>query len=133
MTSISKQYSFDSAHQLNLPTCSVEENQEMFGKCNRLHGHTYTLTVEITGPINLTTGMVLNYFDLDAIVKPYVDEILDHRFLNDVFPKMLTTAENMTQEIWYALYNRGFQGNQDYHLKSITLQETPKTMARFEV
>ena len=127
MISISKQYSFDSAHQLDLPDCTIEENQAMFGKCNRLHGHTYVLTVEVTGPIDSKTGMIINYFDLDAFMKPYVDGLLDHELLNDVFPGMLTTAENMVQVIAAQI-----QEMLHVHLASVTLQETPKTTAKWQ-
>ena len=101
----------------------------MFGKCNRLHGHTYKLTVEVTGPVDRTTGMVLNYYTLDELVKPVVDDILDHQFLNDVFPNMLTTAENMVDRIALWLCEV-FPHN--VHLSALTLQETPKTVARWE-
>ena len=68
MISISKSYSFDAAHKLDLPECTIDENLAMFGKCNKLHGHTYTLTVEVSGRIDPKTGMILNYFDLDKII-----------------------------------------------------------------
>jgi len=126
MISISKSYSFDSAHKLDLPSCTIDENNAMFGKCNRLHGHTYKLTVEISGEVDRTTGMVLNYFTLDEIVKPYVDGVLDHQYLNDVFPDMLTTAENMVVAIGEELV---FKLPHNVRLAGIMLQETPKTTA----
>ena len=95
MITISKRYDFDAAHQLHLDHCSAAENEAMFGKCNNLHGHTYSLVVEVGGRIHPETGMVLNYFDLDKIVKPIVDGKLDHTFLNDLFENVLTTSENM--------------------------------------
>lgn len=103
----------------------------MFGKCARLHGHTYHLDVVITGLVNPSTGMILNYFDLDRVVKPYVDEVLDHRFLNEVFPEMLTTAENMVEVIGRTLVDLlepeldPAAGGVD----QVVLQETPKTSA----
>ena len=133
MISISKQYTFDSAHQLDLPECTVDENHAMFGKCNRLHGHTYYLTVEITGSIDPETGMILNYFDLDEFMKPYVDDVLDHRFMNDVFPGLLTTAENMSEAIAISVAARLKRAVGDHvYVKSITLSETPKTTAKWQ-
>lgn len=128
MIEISKQYTFDSAHQLDLEECTINENLAMFGKCNNLHGHTYILTVGVTGKVDSKTGMVLNYFELDNIVKPIVDGKLDHKFLNQVFPDMLTTAENMVLRIGEIIALALPQGVQ---LSSITLQETPKTTARW--
>ena len=137
MISISKSYSFDAAHKLDLPECTVEENLAMFGKCNRLHGHTYTLTVEVSGRIDDKTGMILNYFDLDKIVKPIVDGRLDHEFMNEVFPEVLTTAENMVQIIsrWLIVEFNYAQPEElpslRYILESLTLSETPKTTAKW--
>ncbi len=127
MTSISKQYSFDSAHKLDLPKCTVAENHAMFGKCNRLHGHTYTLTVEVGGTVDPDTGMILNYFDLDAFMKPYVDDKLDHRYLNEVFIGMLTTAENMAARIAIDIIELLDRTTKGVYLQSVTLSETPKT------
>jgi len=125
--SISKQYSFDSAHQLWNDNFTAEDNAKVFGKCAKLHGHTYVLTVEVSGPVVPETGMIMNYFHLDNVVKPYVDDMLDHKFLNDEWPGMLTTAENMV-----TIIKEHFKPVFDYmsiQLESVTLQETPKTKA----
>jgi 6-pyruvoyltetrahydropterin/6-carboxytetrahydropterin synthase len=98
----------------------------VFGKCHRQHGHTYTLDVTVTGKVELQTGMIINYFDLDKIVKPIVDGQLDHKNLNEVFKGMLTTAENMV----YAIKKMIEQKLPDHiELYRVTLQETPKTTA----
>ena len=128
MITISKSYSFDAGHQLVDPEISEQDNWRKFGKCSREHGHTYTLTVEVTGPINPKTGMVLNYFDLDDIVRPYVHQKLDHYNLNETFPNMFTTAENMVHEIGIKL-NERIAFHPSVRLVSVTLSETPKTKA----
>lgn len=129
---ISKQYSFDAAHQLYVPDLSDEENFSAFGKCARLHGHTYTLEVEVAGEVNPRTGMVMNYFNIDKVVKPIVD-MLDHRNLNDHFD-VLTTAENMVREIAHTIASAlmiHFEGRWTA-LSKVTLSETPKTKATWE-
>jgi len=78
---ISKQYQFDAAHALtNLPYDSP---------CKRLHGHTYTVTVYVTGEIDLSKiktptsedqFMLIDYNILDKIIKPYIDN-MDHALL----------------------------------------------------
>ncbi len=133
MITISKQYTFDSAHRL----CTAEEESEAqssirFGKCGRLHGHTYILTVVVTGDIKVDTGMIMNYFDLDTIVKPYVDDKLDHRYLNNVWPGMLTTAENMVQRISGDIQQL-LMPHWPVQLYEVRLQETPKTSAVWSV
>lgn len=131
MITISKEYSFDSSHMLWVHNWTPEKNAAVFGKCSRLHGHTYHLTVTVTGHVNPNDGMILNYFDLDKVVKPYVDEELDHRNLNEVFEDMLTTAENMVQKIGQTLVDRltPVLNPSAGGVESVMLQETPKTSA----
>ncbi len=131
MISISKSYSFDAAHQLWNDDWDDIDNLKVFGKCANEHGHTYTLDVTIEGPVESDTGMVLNYFDLDKIVKPIVEGQLDHKNMNKVFGGRLTTAENMVEIIssWideelYRVYEEV-----DFVLVMVSLSETPKTTA----
>jgi len=67
---IAKEFCWEMGHRLpNHP-----------GHCRNLHGHSYRMVVEIEGEMNPDTGMVIDFADLKAIVKPLVDE-LDHAFL----------------------------------------------------
>ena len=127
MISISKKWTFDSAHQLHLDDCSAEENKARFGKCNRPHGHTYTLEVAVRGRVHDDTGMVLNYFELDKIVKPLVER-LDHQDLNQIF-EFLTTSENMVVTIGQIIHD-ALPNGIDIHY--VTLSETPKTTATWQ-
>lgn len=45
-----------------------------------MHGHSYRMVVEVEGEINPETGMVIDFADISAKVKPFLDE-LDHAFL----------------------------------------------------
>jgi len=47
------------------------------GKCQNLHGHTYTVDVEVEGEINKETGMVMDFLVLKRIVKNIIEEY-DH-------------------------------------------------------
>ena len=123
---ISKQWSFDSAHRLYVDDWSQDKNDRVFGKCTRPHGHTYNLEVTITGPI--IDGMVLNYFDLDKIIRPIVER-LDHRNLNEVFIGMLTTAENMVERIAQLVIDEIGARSDAIIVSQVTLKETPKTRA----
>ena len=128
MIVISKQYSFDSMHQLWNDDWSADKNHRVFGKCAREHGHTYTLEVTIGGPINTNTGMILNYFELDKIMKPMI-ETLDHYNLNEKFP-FLTTAENMVQDLARQIQDQlDIRAFPTVHLEQLVLKETPKTRA----
>lgn len=111
---IGKHFEFEAAHQL--------PDEECYGACRRLHGHTYKLTVEVYGNIN-EKGWVMNFKDMKAIIKERIVDKYDHQFLNDFFP--LSTAEVMVQAFWNDLLPL-------LPLKSITLYETSTCYARIE-
>jgi 6-pyruvoyltetrahydropterin/6-carboxytetrahydropterin synthase len=100
LTRISKSFRWEMAHRLPFHE----------GGCRNIHGHSYSMTVELAGVPN-TNGMVMDYFDLVSIVEPFIKEI-DHSFLCDrsdtivkefllnsgfkaVFVDFPTTAENI--------------------------------------
>ncbi len=72
MFSITKLYEFESAHQLTSSCASAE--------CERMHGHSYKAKVTITAHYLNAEEMVVNFNELDEVVKPVV-EFLDHRVL----------------------------------------------------
>lgn len=77
-TTISKAFTFDAAHRLP----HVPEGH----KCGRMHGHTYRLTVSLSGPViedGPEAGMVYEYGALADLVRPIVEE-LDHHTLNEI-------------------------------------------------
>ena len=71
---LSKTFRFEASHQIhNHP-----------GKCARLHGHSWVLTISVLAPLNPETGMVMDYSDIKAIGDPIV-EALDHHHLGNGF------------------------------------------------
>jgi 6-pyruvoyltetrahydropterin/6-carboxytetrahydropterin synthase len=84
---------FEASHQLFRSDWTEERNAAVFGKCIRLHGHSYHLKVSFRGSIDPETGMVVNFFDVKALVKAEVIDRLDHYHLNEVIPG-IPTAEN---------------------------------------
>ena len=84
--SVCKAFRFDAAHYL--------PNYE--GKCKNLHGHTWTLEVEVSGvpiPDGSKQGMVMDFGDLKVAVQQKVIDVLDHTLLNDTISN--PTAENI--------------------------------------
>lgn len=73
VVSIIRRYSFEAAHRL-------EWHQ---GKCYTLHGHSYVLEIEVTGPVD-DRGVVMDFAELDAVVEERVVSRLDHTYLNDL-------------------------------------------------
>ncbi|MEM9451309.1 MAG: 6-carboxytetrahydropterin synthase [Cyanobacteria bacterium P01_E01_bin.6] len=95
---------FSAAHRLALPTLSLEENFEIYGKCARVngHGHNYHLEVTITGEMDERTGMIADLVDFQKAVEEHVLEPFDHTFLNKDIPyfaKIVPTAENIAIHI----------------------------------
>ena len=90
---VGRRFHFDAAHYL----------PEYKGKCEELHGHTYTLDIVVEGEKN-EEGMVLDFNKLEEIVKENVLEELDHKNLNDLFEN--PTAENIASWIFEQLEDK---------------------------
>ena len=70
---ITKQFNFETGHAL----------YGYDGKCKNVHGHSYKLSVTVSGqPItdntNVKFGMVIDFSDLKKIVKEEIVDVFDH-------------------------------------------------------
>ncbi len=83
---VSRRETFNAAHQLYDPARSDEENERLFGKCVRLHGHNYVLEVVVAGEIQAGTGYVLDLKHLSDVIQRRVIQDVDHRNLNRDVP-----------------------------------------------
>jgi len=90
---IFKEFTFDAAHRL--PNVPPEH------KCFRLHGHTYSLTLYLAGPLD-EQGWVMDFGKIKAKASPILDQ-LDHHYLNEVAGLENPTAENIAQWLWIRL------------------------------
>lgn len=84
---ITKEFVFDMAHALH----------KYDGLCKNIHGHTYKLQVTLIGPINtdknsVKNGMVIDFGELKAIVKPYIVDKFDHALA-------VNTAHDMKENV----------------------------------
>jgi 6-pyruvoyltetrahydropterin/6-carboxytetrahydropterin synthase len=84
---VTKEFDFDAAHFLT----------DYYGKCERLHGHTYKLAVTLQGRVQ-KNGLVLDFVVLKRIVKKQVLDKLDHYLLNDIIKN--PSAERVVMWIW---------------------------------
>jgi 6-pyruvoyltetrahydropterin/6-carboxytetrahydropterin synthase len=66
---IAKEYRWEMGHRLPFHK----------GLCKNIHGHSYKMVVEITGELD-KNGMIIDFFDLNNIVKPVIEKY-DHAFL----------------------------------------------------
>lgn len=74
------------------------------GRCARVHGHNYRLEVTVCGERDASSGMVIDFYDLESAVRAAVLERLDHSNLNDILEN--PTAENLVVWIWEQLSPR---------------------------
>lgn len=74
------------------------------GKCAQPHGHSYVLTVfirrDFLNPDGPKKNMVIDFQDINAIVKPMIAEYLDHHWLNTTLENDSTTAEFIAKWIF---------------------------------
>ena len=128
MLSITKEFRFDAAHKLMRHDLSEEENKALYGKCAAFHGHTYTLQVTVSGPLD-ESGMIINFTELKRLVKERIVDRYDHANLNDLeeYRDIPATAENMVLYIFKTLSGASeFDG---LTLKEVRVYETPDSWA----
>lgn len=143
---ISKEFSIDSAHVLNLPYPS---------KCNRLHGHTYKVDLVFDGDLD-ENGMIVDYanFPDGLVMEADHKTIIPARFVQHdgarlniliepaasgpqhfktvlnlskgavyIIEQTQSTAENLAQHFGRKIRSAGFP------IWSVMVSETPKTKA----
>ena len=123
---------FAAAHRLARPELSQEENEQIYGKCARPHGHghNYLLDITVRGAIDPRTGMVCDLSALQRLVDDLVVEPFDHTFLNkDVpfFAECVPTAENIALHIADRLSSPIKAIGAQLH--KVRLQESPNNAA----
>src|SRR5687768_4603410 len=93
---------FAAAHRYRRPNWSEERNVEVFGLCARpnYHGHNYTCSVTVEGPVDPVTGMVVDLAVLDRVLEAEIVSRFDHRNINLEVPefaegRLVPTGENL--------------------------------------
>lgn len=97
MFELRKSFTFEASHQLH----------HHDGKCSRLHGHSYTLTVELRGTRLHKDGpqknMLTDFHHISVAVKSIIKTHLDHHHLNDSLETDSPTAEYIAQWVYRKL------------------------------
>lgn len=99
---------FSAAHRLLNPAWDDDRNWAVFGSCfNRNgHGHDYALEVTVEGPVDPSTGMILNVKDLKKLLEDEILVHVDHKNLNLDVPFLEgknPTAETLALAFWEIL------------------------------
>ena len=102
---ITRRAHFCAAHRLHRDDWSDEQNREVFGECSNpnWHGHNYTLDVTLEGPVDPSTGFVMDLRGLKGVLQERVVKDIDHRNLNlDVtwLEGLMPSTENVAVAIW---------------------------------
>jgi len=85
------EFGFESAHRLpNVPDGH---------KCGRLHGHSFRVRLTLRGVPGADTGWIMDFGDLKKAWKP-LEEVLDHRYLNEIPGLENPTSEVLARWIW---------------------------------
>lgn len=116
MFKITKEFHFSASHQL----IGLAKDHP----CARLHGHNYIVEVELQSDGLNSVGFVRDYHEL-APLKKYIDDVLDHRHLNEVLNDDLVTAEKLAKHLFDWAKSRWRE------VSAMRVSETPKTWAEY--
>ena len=94
---IFKEFTFEAAHYLP----HVPEGH----KCRRLHGHSFHVTIYVSGELDPHLGWVMDYADIKRAAEPVMQQ-LDHYCLNDIDGLNNPTSENIARWLWQRLEHK---------------------------
>ncbi|AWB10234.1 preQ(0) biosynthesis protein QueD [Thermodesulfobium acidiphilum] len=112
--------SFSSAHFLT-------NNGEI--EFEPLHGHTFKVSVEISGNTLDDFGMLIDFRIIKKKLKEILD-IFDHKLLNDVV-KFSPTSENLSKYI-FDEFEKFLENYKGIIVSSVTVWESQTTCAKYK-
>jgi 6-pyruvoyltetrahydropterin/6-carboxytetrahydropterin synthase len=108
---IFKEYTFEAAHRLP----EVPDDH----KCSRIHGHGYTVRLQIAGPAS-QDGWLMDFSRITEVFQPMLEK-LDHSCLNDIEGLENPTCETICRWLWRKLKPELSE------LSQIVVQENPSS------
>jgi 6-pyruvoyl-tetrahydropterin synthase len=85
----------------------------MFGSCAEpnYHGHNYVCEITVSGPLDETTGFVMDLGELDRILDAEIMAKFDHKNINLEVPefadgKLIPSGENLARYIYERVQKR---------------------------
>ena len=93
-------------------------------KCRQLHGHSFTVSVSVTGTVDPVTGILYDHACISQAMDPLIDQ-LDHRYLNDIEGLENPTIEMIAKWLWDRLAPALPE------LSEIVIHETPRARCSY--
>lgn len=106
LLTVSKRLEFSASRRLHVAKWSDNENLAVFGpetKARHGSGRNYAAYFVFTGPVDPTTGMLINISEIKERASMIVRQRFDHKFLNEDNPSfrdVLPTAENIARQLY---------------------------------
>lgn len=103
---LTRRVSFHAQHRYHRPEWSAAENERVFGEANApYHGHTYTCSVTVSGPLDPVSGMLVDLKTLDRILDQEVVRRFHGKRINDDVVEfrdgnVTPTGENMARFVY---------------------------------
>lgn len=116
MYAVSKRFAFSASHVLH----GLGDDHP----CSRLHGHNYEVEVLVEADTLDARGFVVDFRELDP-VKRWIDEVLDHRHLNDVLEGQ-PSAEAIARCVF-----EWCERQLPFDVAAIRVWETPRAYAEY--
>lgn len=135
LLTVSKRLEFSASRRLHVAKWSDNENLAIFGpetKARHGSGRNYAAYFVFTGPVDSTTGMLINISEIKERASRIVRQRFDHKFLNEDNPSfrdVLPTAENIARQLYVdvaPLFSDGIA-----KLVACHLTESPERSATF--
>ena len=93
---LAKTFTFEAAHSLpGFPDGH---------KCRRLHGHSFRVDIICEGDLPAGQHHLIDYGDIARIVRPIIDDELDHRHLNEISGLEHPTSEMIAVWLWRRIH-----------------------------
>lgn len=124
MYTLTKEFKFEASHVL----------QHHDGKCCRLHGHSWKGRVVLQGEhlveCGPKTNMLVDFTDISAVLKPLVEEFLDHYHLNTTLQCDSPTSEFVAKWVYDKLLESSWRLSS--YIKAVEIDETCTSSCRYE-
>src|SRR5213594_2256596 len=135
LLTVSKRLEFSASRRLRVAHWSDAENLSAFGSETNARygsGRNYIAYFVFTGPVDPTTGMLINISEIKERAGKIVRERFDHKFLNEdnpAFGNVPPTVENIARQLYVDV--APLFSDVDAKLVACHLTESPRRSATY--